>query len=150
MHAQWIQENTFMEETHEAINDHSDCLKLLKSHIMGIRSDLEKLAQDVANHDRQLQDILKTFGTTVTTQGADTETLRNEAMTSLKDVAEYLESLRLGGSSAASGQSTDTASLEHKMLALQTRTDESLKRLESLVHDTREELRAGAQKGTPA
>ena len=36
-----------MEDTHEAINDHSDCLKLSKSHIMGIRTDLEKRIQEV-------------------------------------------------------------------------------------------------------
>ena len=44
----------------------------------------------------------------------------------------------------------DTASLEHKMLALQTRTEESLRRLEGISHNTREELRADAARGTPA
>ena len=43
MHAQWTKDNTFMEETNEAINDHSDCLKLLKSHIVGICTDVKKL-----------------------------------------------------------------------------------------------------------
>ena len=138
-----------MEDTHEAINDHSDCLKLLKSHIMGIRTDLEKLGQEVTGNDKQLKESPKTFETTVTTQGADTETLRNEATASLKEVADYLESLRLGASSAAAGSSVDTASLEHKMLALQTRTEESLRRLECISPDTREELRAGAARGTP-
>ena len=86
----------------------------------------------------------------MTTQGADTETFRNEAKASLEEVSDDFESTRLGASSAAAGSSVDTASLEHKMLAPQTRAEESLRRLEGISRDMREELRAGTARGTPA
>ena len=41
MHAQWTKDSVFLEDAHEAINDHSDCLKLLKKHIVGIKGGRE-------------------------------------------------------------------------------------------------------------
>ena len=46
MHAQWTKGIVLLEDAHEAIKDHSDCFKLLKSHIVGIRGDLERLTEE--------------------------------------------------------------------------------------------------------
>ena len=59
MHLQWAKDNDFMLEAHDAINDHSDALKLLKAHIMGVKSDMEKLTAHVAGNDADLRERLK-------------------------------------------------------------------------------------------
>ena len=69
----------FLEDAHEAINDHSDCLKLLKTHIVGIKGDLGRLTKKAADNDKRLKENLKVFETTVTAQGADTERLCSQA-----------------------------------------------------------------------
>ena len=71
MHAQWTKDSMFLEDAHEAINDHSDCLKLLTAHIVGIKSDFERLTKEAADNDKQLKENLKTFESTVTAQDAD-------------------------------------------------------------------------------
>ena len=110
MHAQWTKDSVLLEDAHAAINDHSHCFKLLKTHIVGIEEDLERFMKEAADNDKQLKENLKTFESTVTAQVADTEKLRSQAQDSLKEVASYLETLRLGASGAAAGQSADTAS----------------------------------------
>ena len=71
MHAQWTKDSVFLKDAHETINDHSDCCKLLKTHIVGFTSDFERLTKEAADNDKQLKENLKTFGSTVTAQGAD-------------------------------------------------------------------------------
>ena len=79
------------------------CFKLLKSHIVRIRVDFERLTKEAANNDKQLKENLKAVESTVSALGADKERLRSEAQDSLKEVASYLETLRLGSSGAAAG-----------------------------------------------
>ena len=103
---------------HEAINDHSDCLKLLETHIAGVKCDFERLTKEAADNDKQLKENLETLESTVTAQGSDTEKLRSQAQDSLKEVAAYVETLRLGASGAAAEHGAESASLELKMVAL--------------------------------
>ena len=59
MHLQWAKDNEFMLEAHDAINDHSDALKLLKTHIMSLKGEIEKLTTNVASSDADLKERLK-------------------------------------------------------------------------------------------
>ena len=101
---------------------------------------------EAADNDKQRKENLKTFESTVTAQGADTEKQRSQAQDSLKEVAACVETLRLGDFGAAAGQGAESASLELKMVAFELRVDYGLKKLESLFGETRKELKLGAQR----
>ena len=68
MHLQWAKDNDFMLEAHDAINDHSDALKLLKTHIMSLKGEIEKLTANVVGNDADLKEGLKYFESTVTNE----------------------------------------------------------------------------------
>ena len=62
----------------------------------------------------------------MTAQGAGAERLRSETQDLLKRVATYLETLRLGASGAAAGQSADAANLRLRVVVLESRVDAAL------------------------
>ena len=146
-----------MTDAYEAINDHSDALKLLKTHIMSIKGEVDKLTAQSAANDNDLRERLKHFEGTVTKQGAEAEQLGRAVTATDQDLKERLmhfEALvtsqgetinqlkdRLSSSSAAAplwpgpslgASSVDASSLDARLTAFESQVESQIKKLDSL------------------
>ena len=112
-----------------------------------------RLKETLDNHDAMLQAKLKELERIVVTQGEATYKLKEEAKESIKQVADYLEQRTAAAGPGAQDRppaSADLAALELRLTAYQSRTDDSLKKLEGLIQQAREEMGQAAKEGTPA
>ena len=65
MHAQNAKDATFFDDTHNQINDHADCLLLLKKQILSLRDSIAQVSKDVVTNDADLKEKLKDLETIV-------------------------------------------------------------------------------------
>ena len=111
IHAQGVKDGEFFQGTTEAINDHSECLHILKAFMKTVRTDVDELAKRVGSNDEQLKANLRGLEAIVTQQGNQ----GNEMANTIKIIE----------------PKSDTAGqLEEKLVTFETKLNEALKQFE--------------------
>ena len=59
LHAQSAKDAAFFDDTHDQINDHADCLLLLKKQILSLRDNIAQVSKDVLANDAELKEKAK-------------------------------------------------------------------------------------------